>query len=57
MQAIIRDTDADRFPTRQRFVRLHEEGRLRTPADAARSIVELLVSSSFGEAPVTDARG
>lgn len=57
MQAIIRDTDADRFPTRERFVRLHEEGRLRTPADAARSIVDRLLSADFGEEPVTDARG
>jgi benzil reductase ((S)-benzoin forming) len=56
MQAEIRATEADLFPDRERFVRMKREGTLRTPHDAARALVDLLLSTSFGTDPVTETR-
>jgi benzil reductase ((S)-benzoin forming) len=56
MQAEIRDTPDDTFPDRQRFVQMKEEGLLRSPADAAKALVDHLLSSHFGDDPVTETR-
>jgi NAD(P)-dependent dehydrogenase (short-subunit alcohol dehydrogenase family) len=42
MQAMLRETDATDFPSRQKFVDLHESGRLRNPDEVARDIWGLL---------------
>ena len=42
MQATIRAASAADFPARQRFVDLHEAGELRSPADVARAIADLV---------------
>jgi NAD(P)-dependent dehydrogenase (short-subunit alcohol dehydrogenase family) len=56
MQAEIRATDEGRFPDRPRFLALKREGRLASPGQAARALVEFLRSDSFGREPVTDLR-
>ena len=56
MQTDIRATPEDRFPERERFIRLKEEGALRSPAEAARALVDLLLSPSFGRETVTETR-
>lgn len=42
MQAAIRTTDERDFPRRQKFVDLHQQGRLRDPADVARELWAVL---------------
>jgi benzil reductase ((S)-benzoin forming) len=42
MQALIRSTDADDFPPRQKFLDLHEAGKLTPPAEAAAKTWRLL---------------
>ena len=42
MQAILRETSVDDFPSRQKFVDLHAAGKLSDPADVARRIWSLL---------------
>lgn len=56
MQAEIRGASEDAFPDRRRFVQLKEEGALRSPAEAARALVEHLLSPEFGREPVTETR-
>jgi hypothetical protein len=56
MQAEVRQTTEDKFPERERFVALKREGRLRSPDQAGRDVVELLLSDRFGTEPVTDLR-
>jgi benzil reductase ((S)-benzoin forming) len=56
MQAEIRATPEERFPDRERFVELKREGRLRSPDEAGRDVVALLLSDAFGREPVTDLR-
>ena len=56
MQTEIRSTPDDTFPDRQRFVRMKEDGSLRTPEDAARALVDYLLSTDFGADPVTETR-
>lgn len=56
MQAEIRATTDDLFPDRPRFIARKREGRLLSPDQAARAVVEFLLSPGFGEAPVTDLR-
>lgn len=56
MQAEIRQASKADFPDRQRFVELDRQGRLRSPDDAARELVDLLLSNAFGRDPVTDLR-
>jgi NAD(P)-dependent dehydrogenase (short-subunit alcohol dehydrogenase family) len=57
MQAEIRATPEERFPMRQRFVDLQRNGDLASPADAATSIVEYILSNAVGDQPVHDVRG
>lgn len=42
MQAVLRDTDEEQFPKRQKFLDLHEAGKLTDPDDVARDIWRLL---------------
>ena len=56
MQEEIRETADDLFRDREKFVKMKEEGSLRTPADAARALVELLLSPDFGKDTVTETR-
>jgi NAD(P)-dependent dehydrogenase (short-subunit alcohol dehydrogenase family) len=56
MQAEVRATTDDKLPSRQRFVEMKREGRLISPDQAGRALVELLLSEAFGREPVTDLR-
>jgi benzil reductase ((S)-benzoin forming) len=56
MQAEIRSTPDGTFPDRQRFVDMKEEGSLRSPAEAAKALVDYLLSATFGDEPVTETR-
>jgi benzil reductase ((S)-benzoin forming) len=56
MQATIRATPEERFPSRQRFVDLKREGQLVTPADCAARLINHLLSDKFGDKPVDDLR-
>jgi len=56
MQAEIRSTPDKAFPDRERFVRMKQEGTLRTPEAAATSLVDYLFSPAFGDDPVTETR-
>ena len=57
MQAEVRATTEEKFPTRQRFVDLKREGRLRSPDEAGRDVAEFLLSDRFGRDPVSELRG
>ncbi|AJK50485.1 SDR family oxidoreductase [Burkholderia plantarii] len=56
MQAVIRATDASRFPQLDRFERLKASGALTTPDDAARKLIDHLLDDAFGNPPITDVR-
>lgn len=56
MQEEIRGTTSDRFPDRDRFVQMQREDMLRSPQDAARALVDHLLSPDFGREPVTETR-
>jgi benzil reductase ((S)-benzoin forming) len=56
MQEEIRETADDLFRDREKFVKMKEEGSLRSPAEAARALVEHLLSPEFGKEPVTETR-
>ncbi len=56
MQAQIRASRDDFVPDRHRFVTMKREGRLISPADAGRKLVELLLSHDFGRETVPELR-
>lgn len=56
MQATIRASSSDRFPSRERFEQLKSSGALTTPDDAARQLVDYALSDDFGKAPTADLR-
>jgi NAD(P)-dependent dehydrogenase (short-subunit alcohol dehydrogenase family) len=56
MQTEIRAASEEDFPDRRRFEELKRDGQLRSPAEAGREVVELLVSNAFGRDTVTDLR-
>lgn len=56
MQAQIRGADDDRFPSRERFVQMKQEGQLTPPEQAAGKFVDYLLSDAFGQTPVADVR-
>lgn len=56
MQAEIRATTDEKFPDRRRFVALKRERRLLSPDEAARAVVELLLSEAYGREAVLDLR-
>ena len=57
MQAEIRATPEERFPMKERFVQLKQEGALASPEDCAAKLVDYLLAPGFGEKPVDDLRG
>ncbi len=56
MQVKLRSADAEAFPDRARFVGLHAEGKLDSPAAAAAKIVAYLDRRDFGNNPIGDVR-
>lgn len=56
MQAEIRQTPVERFPMRERFVQLKQEGALVAPEVAARGVVGYLLGEGFGRKAVDDLR-
>jgi benzil reductase ((S)-benzoin forming) len=56
MQAEIRATPQDRFPLRERFLQMKNEGVLVAPEQAGRAVVDYLLGSKFGTNPVDDVR-
>jgi NAD(P)-dependent dehydrogenase (short-subunit alcohol dehydrogenase family) len=56
MQAQIRSVDDDRFPLRERFVQMKQEGQLTSPEQAAGKFVDYLLSDAFGQTPIADVR-
>lgn len=57
MQVQLRQGDPSRFPDRNRFVQLKENGLLSTPQDAARAVLAYLNRPDFGSEAVADVRG
>ncbi|POZ61001.1 SDR family oxidoreductase [Chromobacterium alticapitis] len=56
MQGNIRSSDSSQFPQKARFDAYKADGALASPAEAARQIVDYLVSPAFGKTPVVDIR-
>ena len=56
MQAEIRASTDERFPERPRFIAMHRDKAIPSPAAAAAKIVRYLLSDVFGSAPVFDVR-
>ncbi|HEX2530417.1 MAG TPA: SDR family oxidoreductase [Burkholderiaceae bacterium] len=56
MQAEIRATPPERFPSRARFVELKRDGRLASPGECAAKLVDYLLGKQFGQVPVADLR-
>ena len=53
MQAVVRSIEA---PARERFLRLHADGHLATPEDAAASLLAYLRRNDFGSHEIDDLR-
>lgn len=56
MQIQLRAGDPARFPDRERFVDLKEQGQLSSPQDAAKAVLRWLDRPDFGDQPVADVR-
>jgi NAD(P)-dependent dehydrogenase (short-subunit alcohol dehydrogenase family) len=56
MQAEIRATPESRFPMKERFVQLKQEGALAKPEECARQMVDYLLAPRFGRDAVADLR-
>ncbi|MFC5462310.1 SDR family oxidoreductase [Massilia niabensis] len=56
MQAEIRATPEERFPLKERFVQLKQEGALSSPEACAAKLVDYLLAPGFGDRPVDDLR-
>jgi NAD(P)-dependent dehydrogenase (short-subunit alcohol dehydrogenase family) len=56
MQAEIRAAALDKFPLRERFEALKQNGQLSSPDECAERVVEYLLSEKFGQVPVADLR-
>lgn len=56
MQAEIRGSSAERFPSVERFKSFKAEGMLAEPAAVATRLVDFLLSDTFGSVPVRDLR-
>jgi benzil reductase ((S)-benzoin forming) len=56
MQALIRESGEDSFPSRNRFMQLFETGALMKPVEAAWQLLQFLEHSGFGDEPVVDIR-
>ena len=56
MPAEIRATPSARFPLKERFVQMKQEGTLAAPGDCARKLVDYLLAPDFGSSAVDDLR-
>ena len=56
MQTEVRALPAERFPMRERFVKMKNEGMLTPPSVAAEKLVAYLLSETFGTTPTADVR-
>ena len=56
MQTQLRETTEDQFPSRQKFVDLHADGKLTPPEDVARDIWRLLDAGGLDNGAVVDLR-
>jgi benzil reductase ((S)-benzoin forming) len=56
MQRTIWKTDASRFPTKEKFLRLREEGRLADPLEAAAKVIRAIEDSSIASGEIVDIR-
>lgn len=56
MQTEVRALPAERFPMRERFVKMKNEGMLTPPSVAAEKLVAYLLSDAFGTTPTADVR-
>ncbi len=56
MQAGLRAADAGSFPERARFVALHSQGQLISPAECARRLLARLASPDYGSEVLSDVR-
>ncbi|SDD02549.1 SDR family oxidoreductase [Paraburkholderia lycopersici] len=56
MQETIRGTRADRFPMRERFEQLKQNGLLSTPEATAQQLIDYALSDAFGSTPTADVR-
>lgn len=56
MQATIRSTSGERFPSRARFEQLKSSGALTTPDAAARRLIDYVLGDDFGTTPTADIR-
>ena len=56
MQAEIRATPEARFPMKERFVQLKQQGALTSPEACAAALVDYLLAPGFGSKPVDDLR-
>ncbi|HTI17704.1 MAG TPA: SDR family oxidoreductase [Trinickia sp.] len=56
MQVEIRSADESRFPLRDKFVALKEDGQLSSPDQAAALFVDYLLSDGYGQTPTVDVR-
>lgn len=56
MQQTIRASDKKDFPSLERFLSLHNEGQLASPADTARHIIQYLERDDFGTTVLDDIR-
>ncbi|WP_179404249.1 SDR family oxidoreductase [Burkholderia guangdongensis] len=56
MQATIRASSRERFPSIERFEQLKTSGALTTPDAAARKLIDYALSDAFGSTPTADAR-
>ncbi len=56
MQAEVRASPLDAFPSRRRFEALKSEGALASPADTGRRLVDYLLSDSYGDVAEADLR-
>jgi len=56
MQATIRGHSADKFPPIERFLQLHAQQQLQSPAETARQIINYLLSDGFGSKVIDDIR-
>ncbi|MBV8469452.1 MAG: SDR family NAD(P)-dependent oxidoreductase, partial [Burkholderiaceae bacterium] len=56
MQQQLRNGESGAFPGRERFVSLHEQGQLATPAQAAARVLAYLERADFGAKVVADVR-
>jgi benzil reductase ((S)-benzoin forming) len=56
MQVQLRGADPALFPDREKFVGLHQDGQLDSPATAAAKVLKYLDRADFGSQPVADVR-